>query len=41
MLIAWIEKYILRVKSPTAYWAGYEYRYDMLREERKNGRTSK
>ena len=34
MLIAWIQKYILRVKSPTAYLAGYEYRYDMLREEK-------
>ena len=41
MLIAWIQKYIFRVKSPTAYLAGYEYIYDMLRDRRKNGRTSK
>ena len=33
IIIAWIKKYIFRIESPSALWAGYRYEYDLL----KNG----
>jgi hypothetical protein len=30
MILAWIKKYILHIKSPSAIWQGYEYEWDML-----------
>lgn len=34
IIIAWIEKYLLRVKSPSGAVNGYEYEYDYIRDER-------
>jgi hypothetical protein len=38
MIIAWINKYILHVKSPSGMRQGYEYEWDMLRRRQKHDR---
>ena len=32
MILAWIKKYILHIKSPSAKWLGYDYEWDYLVE---------
>ena len=31
MILAWIKKYILHIKSPYAKWLGYDYEWDYLK----------
>ena len=38
IIIAWIEKYLLRVKSPSGVVNGYEYEYDYIKDERRRRR---
>lgn len=34
LLVAWVKKYIFKIHSPSAYGAGYEFEYDMLKNKK-------
>lgn len=41
IIIAWIEKYLLRIESPSGQWTGYKYEYDYIRDERRRRKERK
>lgn len=40
IIIAWIKKYVLGIHSPSAFFHGYDFEYDWLKDTRKRGQKN-
>lgn len=34
-VMAWINKYILHIASPSTFWLGYRYEWDMFKDRKR------